>query len=65
MQVGDPSLWSKDVQRLLWAAGEAHARARREEDPGPARRHGAEPPAPVADPGFFTVWQPPTGWSRS
>ena len=65
MQVGDTSLWSKDVQRLLWAAGEAHARARRQDDPGSvARRHGAEPPA-VADAGFFTEWQPPTGWSRS
>ena len=62
MQVGDTSLWSKDVQRLLWAAGEAHARVRREEDPHPvAPRHGAEPPAPGADMGFFTAWQPPTG----
>lgn len=66
MQVGDTNLWSKDVQRLLWAAGEAHARTRRHDDPGPvASRHGAEPPAPASDTGYFTEWQPSSGWSRS
>ena len=61
MQVGETSLWSKDVQRLLWAAGEARARgSRREQKRPPARRRPAGSPAPVADGGFFTEWQPAT-----
>ncbi len=61
MQVGETTLWSKDVQRLLWAAGEARARARRRERKGPAaRRHDADAPALAADAGFFTEWQPAT-----
>jgi hypothetical protein len=61
VQVGETTLWSKDVQRLLWAAGEARARARRREQKGPApRRHDADSPAPAADAGFFTEWQPAT-----
>jgi hypothetical protein len=59
VQVGETSLWSKDVQRLLWAAGEARARAsQREHRRPPARRRAAERPAPVEDTGFFTEWQP-------
>ena len=64
MQVGETSLWSKEVQRLLWAAGEARARTTREHRRPPPRRHGAEPPAPAADTGYFTEWQPANGWSR-
>ena len=61
MQVGETTLWSKDVQRLLWAAGEARARARGREQKRPAaRRPDADSPAPVADAGFFTEWQPAT-----
>ena len=57
MQVGD--MWSKDVQRLLWAAGEARARGRRRDHKRPAsRRQVAEPLASAADADFFTEWQP-------
>ena len=59
MQVGETSVWSKDVQRLLWAAGEARARGRRRPHKQPvARRRVALPPAAVTDAGFFTEWQP-------
>jgi hypothetical protein len=59
VQVNEASLWSKDVQRLLWAAGEARARGRRREQRRPAAAsHVADPPAPAADAGFFTEWQP-------
>ena len=59
MQVGETSLWSKDVQRLLWAAGEARARAgRRDHKRRAPRSHVSEPPAPAPDTGFFTEWQP-------
>lgn len=58
MQVEETSLWSKDVQRLLWAAGEARERVRRREQTGPvARPGGAQPPASDADAGFVTEWQ--------
>ncbi|HWI04195.1 MAG TPA: hypothetical protein VNT52_10315 [Acidimicrobiales bacterium] len=61
MQVSETSLWSKDVQRLLWAAGEARARASRRERNRPAtRRRVAEQPEPAAGPDFFTEWQPAT-----
>ena len=56
MQVGETSLWSKDVQRLLWAAGEAHSHASGEHKRPAARRQPAD--APAADAGFFTEWQP-------
>lgn len=62
MQAGETTLWSKDVQRLLWAAGEARARGRRREYKRPAaRRHVADKPVPTTDGGFFTEWQPATG----
>lgn len=60
MQIGDTSLWSKDVQRLLWAAGEARARARRREHRRPVSRTLLKPAIP-ADGDFFTEWQPTTG----
>lgn len=59
MQVGETALWSKDVQRLLWAVGEARARASRREHPEPpARPHLANPPEAAKQAGFFTEWQP-------
>lgn len=61
MQVGDTSQWSKDVQRLLWAAGEARARARRRELGRTATRMLV--PALPVDGDFFTEWQPSIGWS--
>ena len=61
MQVGDTSLWSKDVQRLLWAAGEARARGRRREHKRPVTRRQVVPPETASDGGFFTEWQPATG----
>ena len=62
MQFGETTLWSKDVQRLLWAAGEARARGRRRDYTRPAvRRHVREQPVPPIDGGFFTEWQPATG----
>ena len=62
MQVGETSLWSKDVQRLLWAAGEARARGRRRERTRPAaRRDLGDQPVPTTEGGFFTEWQPATG----
>ena len=61
MQVGETTLWSKDVQRLLWAAGEARSRASRQpQKRSAARRHTLEPLPPAADSGFFTEWQPAT-----
>ena len=61
MQVGKTSVWSKDVQRLLWAAGEARERGRRRQQKLPvARRHLATPPGATTDPGFLTEWQPAT-----
>jgi hypothetical protein len=60
VQVGETSLWSKDVQRLLWAVGEARARV-----PGRKRRRqvtSSQEPAVMAPGGdFFTEWQPITG----
>jgi len=62
VQVGEASVWSKDVQRLLWAAGEARERGRRRQRKLPvARRLVATPPAAITDAGFFTEWQPATG----
>ena len=62
MQVGETSVWSKDVQRLLWAAGEARERGRRRQPKLPLdRRHVATPPEATTDAGFFTEWQPATG----
>jgi hypothetical protein len=59
MQVGETTLWSKEVQRLLWAVGEARARASRREPPKPAaRRPLANPPEAATQAGFFTEWQP-------
>lgn len=59
MQVGDTSQWSKDVQRLLWAAGEARARARRRELGRTATRMLV--PALPVDGDSFTEWQPSSG----
>lgn len=62
MQIGETSVWSKDVQRLLWAAGEARERGRRRQRPRPVtRRPVAVPSAGTPDAGFFTEWQPATG----
>ncbi|HVL06463.1 MAG TPA: hypothetical protein VM388_10775 [Acidimicrobiales bacterium] len=62
MQVSETSPWSKDVQRLLWAAGEARVRTSRRERNRPAiRRRLAERSAPAAGADFFTEWQPATG----
>ena len=62
MQVGETSVWSKDVQRLLWAAGEARERGRRGQHKLPAaRRRVAIPPAAITEAGFFTEWQPAAG----
>lgn len=59
MADSDTSLWSKDVQRLLWAAGEA--RGRRRERPRPTvHRRASALPAPIGDGDFFTEWQPAT-----
>ena len=59
MQVGETNLWSKDVQRLLWAAGEARAGVGRRDHTRPARRRQLpELAAPASDAGFFTEWQP-------
>jgi hypothetical protein len=58
VRVGETGLWSKDVQRLLWAAGEARARAR--ERRRPVSRTLAEPALPAGG-DFFTEWQPTTG----
>ena len=58
VQVGETNLWSKDVQRLLWAAGEARTRASKRDHKRPARRRLVELPAPAPDAGFFTEWQP-------
>lgn len=61
MQFGETSMWSKDVQRLLWAAGEARERGRRRDRKRPvARPHDTRPPGQVAGAGFFTEWQPAT-----
>jgi hypothetical protein len=60
VQVGDTSLWSKEVQRLLWAAGEARARVPRRERKRQLTRL-QESPAMPADGDFFTEWQPSTG----
>lgn len=61
MQVGERTLWSKDVQRLLWAAGEARFRAsRQQQKQSAARGHTVEPLPPSVDAGFFTEWQPAT-----
>lgn len=61
MQVGEATLWSKDVQRLLWAAGEARSRAIQGQEKRPAaRRQAEETLAPAADGGYFTEWQPAT-----
>lgn len=61
MQLGETSVWSKDVQRLLWAAGEARERGRRRQRKLPvARRLAATPPPAATDAGFFTEWQPAT-----
>lgn len=60
MQVGDASLWSKDVQRLLWAAGEARARRRRPDRKRQTARRPLDRPAAATDPDFFTEWQPTT-----
>lgn len=57
MPESDTRLRAKDVQRLLWAAGEA--RRRRRELTRPTRRRRsveARPPATEGD--FFTEWQP-------
>jgi hypothetical protein len=60
VQVGETSLWSKDVQRLLWAAGEARDRVRRRQRSSPLTRRLAAPAFP-ADGDFFTEWQPTKG----
>ena len=62
MQVGETNPMSKDVQRLLWAAGEARARGRRREHTRPvARRRLDDQAVPPTEGGFFTEWQPATG----
>ena len=45
---------ARDVQLLLWAVGEAHARERQDDD----RLRVHEEGAPLGDPDFFTEWQP-------
>ena len=62
VQLSETSLWSNDVQRLLWAAGEARARTGRRERNRPAiRRRAGEKSAPTTGADFFTEWQPATG----
>jgi hypothetical protein len=55
----DTSLWAKDVQRLLWAAGEARRRRRPLKRPTVHRRL-ADLPMPIGDGDYFTEWQPAT-----
>jgi hypothetical protein len=60
VQVGDTRLWSKDVQRLLWAAGEARARVPRRKRKRQVTRPQESAVIP-AEGEFFTEWQPITG----
>ena len=54
LQIGES--YSKDVQLLLWAVGEARSRGRRH------NRSTADQEAVPADGSdFFTEWQPATG----
>lgn len=57
MQASEIGPHCKDVQLLLWAAGEAHARSRQPEPVPPA----LEGPVMLSLPDgseFFTEWQP-------
>lgn len=59
MPDSDTSLWAKDVQRLLWAAGEARGR-RRERTRPTVRRRIRDAQVPSGNGDFFTEWQPAT-----
>lgn len=59
MPISDASLRAKDVQRLLWAAGEARGR-QRDHTRRTVHRRAVDTTDPTGDGDFFTEWQPST-----